>query len=153
MSKKKLTPLMKFKETIKMNEDAFVDKGLYQFLLEQADIHIVKEEKAITKAFDKGVIVGSYDESDRGKDYYNERYVSLHPKKMMLSATDVINILQSENALNVEQPKKIPTEDKSTEDVVEKKEEISTEQKIENILLEELKSIGIEPKSIKVIKL
>ena len=81
---------MKFKETIKLNEDSFNDKQFYHFLLEQAEIHIIKEKKAITKAFDKGVIVGSYEVLESGNDYYNERYVSLCPKKMMLSATDVI---------------------------------------------------------------
>lgn len=186
MSKQKLTPLMKFKETIKVNYDSFEDKGLYFFLLAVADKHIKKEKKVIAKAYDRGIsdyvhfienkenfegvqpvlIVGvDYYESKYDLKSFNEKFIEEKELESFLkssendldlieklSKTDSIsdNLIKTENDIKLENFCKTLSE---TPLNINKDSDISSEQQVEELLIKRLQGVGIEPKSVQVIKL
>ena len=131
MSKQKLTPLMKFKETIKVNYDSFEDKAFYDFLLAVADKFIKKEKKVISKAYNRGasdLITVLENEENlenfepvKGIDYYNSKYDLKSFNQKFIEENELQSILESSD--NIDDFKKKLRERDLELEVVENKEE------------------------------
>jgi len=184
MSEQKLTHLMKFKETIKINNDSFEDKGLYDFLLAVADKYIKKEKKVIAKAYNNGasdfsdfIKVQENSENTQpvsGIDYYEFKYDQKSFNKKFIEESELESILESsendadlkekllkrsadlEEAPLKENGSKIKKFCKTLSEnpiSINEESEVATKEQIEELLLNRLKEVGIEPKSVKIIKL
>lgn len=184
MSEQKLTPLMKFKETIKVNYDSFEDKGFYDFLLALADKYIKKEKKVIAKAYNNGasdfadfIKVQENSENTQpisGIDYYEFKYDQKSFNKKFIEESELESILQSaENDADLKEKllkrsadlEEAPLKENDSkikkfyetlsENPISVNEESETpaKEQIEELLLDRLKEVGIEPTSVKIIKL
>jgi hypothetical protein len=184
MSEQKLTPLMKFKETIKVNYDSFEDKGFYDFLLAVADKHIKKEKKVIAKAYDNGAsefkrFIESQDNPESvqpvsGIDYYEFKYDQKSFNKKFIEESELESILESaendadlkekllKRSADLQEPPLTENDSKikkfcktlSENPIsINEESEVATKEQIEELLLNRLKEVGIEPKSVKIIKL
>lgn len=172
MSKLKKTPLMKFIKVIKANEENFEDKGLYKFLLDAGISLIEKEKKVIVKTYNNGVSdckrnLANNSEPLDGSYYYSLRY---------LGDVNTVNNVSDSNSFcelmrlmcNINNNEQGITETEQSNDSkiaefcqtlsenpisVNQESETPAKEQIEELLLNRLKEVGIEPKSVKIVKL
>jgi hypothetical protein len=181
MSKLRKTPLTKFIDVIKENEDCFEDKGFYNFLLNVGTDFLEKEKKAISKAYDSGFSdCNSITKNERvcvdGSTYFGLRYsdkskTSSRAESITSSIQSLIETLGKLNELeksliekesnDIEEP--VTENDSKIQEFcktlsenpisVNQNSEVSSEQQVEELLIKRLQEVGIEPKSVRIVKL
>jgi hypothetical protein len=190
MSELKKTPLMKFLNLIKGNEECFEDKAFLDFLLQEGHSLLTKEKKSIVKAFDKGfkycVEINKEDDDfgnedygvsfgrDFGDEYFDNKYLqsNIEYKKLNQSEIDeekksLLEMFKDFNVLDIIEPAS-PVASKTENDIklenfcktlsenpisINENSEVSKQKQIEEILIKKLQEVGIEPKSVQIIKL
>ncbi len=172
MSKFKKTPLMKFMKVIKVNEESFEDKGFYKFLLETGLSLMEKEKKGIVRAYNNGIKDGRYNLLNDatpldGSYYYSARYLgdintinkvsdSESFSKLMKLMCGISDNEQETTKTEQSNDSKIAEFCKTLSDnpiSVNEESETPTKEQIEELLLDRLKEVGIEPTSVKIVKL
>ena len=190
MSELKKTPLMKFLNLIKGNEECFEDKAFLDFLLKEGHSLLSKERKSIVKAFDKGFnycaeihkIDADFGEEDFGigfgkdfgNEYYDSKYLQSNIEYKRISQSEIdeekkslLEMFKNFNILDIIEPVS-PVVEKTENDIklenfcktlsetpisINSNLEVSKEKQIEEILIKKLQEVGIEPKSVQIIKL
>jgi hypothetical protein len=172
MSKLKKTPLMKFMKLIKENEKHFEDKEFYKFLLEAGLSFMEKEKKGIVRAYNNGTIDGRNNLLNNstpldGSYYYSERYLgdinainrfrdSESFSKLMKLMFGISDNEQETTEKEQSNDSKISEFCKTLSDnpiSVNEESETPAKEQIEELLLDRLKKVGIEPTSVKIVKL
>lgn len=172
MSKLKKTPLMKFMKVIKENEKHFEDKGFYKFLLDMGLSLMEKEKKVIVKAYNYGVNDGKNNllnnsTSLDGSYYYSARYLggvniinrvsdSESFSKLMKLMCGISDNEQETTKTEQSNDSKIADFCQTLSDnpiSVNEESETPAKEQIEELLLDRLKKVGIEPISVKIVKL
>ena len=162
MSEQKLTPLMKFKKTIKKEAKKFTDnKNFYDFLVREADVLIQKEKEVIANAYNQGVsdnIENNSEKSMNGYDYYdflydldsfNSKFISEEEfNEILLSSISKKEILKKIKTINNKD-----LNEQNIEDLNEQTIEDLKKQKIEDFVKGLLLGFGVDAETIKSIKL
>lgn len=171
MSEQKLTPLMKFKKTIKKEAKKFTNNEFHDFLVREADILIEKEKEVIANAYNQGVSDNIENNSEKngtmnGYDYYDFLY-DLDSFNSKFIGEEVLNEILLSSISKKEILKKIKTRnnkdlnEQTIEDLDEKNIENLNEQTIEDLKKQKIEDFvkglllgfGVDAETIKSIKL
>lgn len=172
MSKFKKTPLMKFMKVIKANEESFEDKEFYKFLLETGVLLMDKEKKGIVRAYNNGIQDGRYNLLNDtrpldGSYYYSARYLGdINAINRVSDSESFSKLMKLMCGISDKEQETTKTEQSNDSKIAEfcqalsenpisvnEKSEIPAKEQIEELLLNRLKEVGIEPTSVKIVKL
>lgn len=138
MSKIKKTPLMKFINVIKENENHFEDKGFYKFLLDAGISLMQKEKKAIAKAYNCGIADCIENAKNNAECVDGSTYFELHysNKTKKTPFGKMLMEILSKHPISLDENSEVPAD-----------------KQVEELILSRLKNVGIEPTSVQVTKL
>lgn len=163
---------MKFMKVIKVNEESFEDKEFYKFLLEKGLSLMEKEKKGIVRAYNNGTKDGKNNLLNDstpldGSYYYSARYLGdINAISRISDSESFSKLMKLMCGISHKEQETTETEQSNDSKIAEfcqtlsenpinvnEESEIPAKEQIEELLLKRLQESGIEPTSVKIIKL